>query len=78
MIDKESEIGKKYEAKKTVSLWYKGAHFHSVNEITDLMQQAGFTAFEYWQTLFGNKEELTEPLPGFGKGSFVAIRSQKM
>jgi ubiquinone/menaquinone biosynthesis C-methylase UbiE len=78
MIDKDSELGKQYEAKKTTSIWYKDAHFHSVHEITDQLQQAGFTNFEYWQTLFTNKEELTNPLPGFGKGGFVVIRSQKI
>lgn len=58
--------------KTITSVWYKDAHFHSVNEITDQLQQTGFTNFEYWQTLFTDKEELTEALPGFG------IRSQKM
>jgi ubiquinone/menaquinone biosynthesis C-methylase UbiE len=78
MIDRDSAIGIEYEAKKAASPWYKNAHFYSVHEITDLMQQAGFALFEYWQTLFDNREELTDPLPGFGKGSFVVIRSQKM
>lgn len=78
MIDKDSELGKQYEAKKTISIWYKDAHFHSVHEITDQLQEAGFTSFEYWQTLFTNKEELTDTLPGFGKGGFVVIRSQKI
>ena len=78
LIDSDSELGKQYAAKKKSNPWYKNAHFHSVKEITELMQASGFTAFEYWQTLFGNKEELTEPQPGFGNGSFVVIRSQKM
>lgn len=78
LIDRDSGIGKQYEAKKATSIWYKDAHFHSIQEITDLLQQAGFTNFEYWQTLFTDKEELTEALPGFGKGSFVVIRSQKI
>jgi ubiquinone/menaquinone biosynthesis C-methylase UbiE len=78
MIDKDSELGKQYEMKKATSIWYKDAHFHSVKEITDQLQQAGFTNFEYRQTLFNNKEELTEPLPGFGEGGFVVIRSQKI
>lgn len=78
MIDKDSELGKQYEAKKTTSVWYKDAHFHSVHEITDQLQQAGFTNLEYWQTLFTNEEELTDTLPGFGKGGFVVIRSQKI
>lgn len=78
MIDKDSELGKLYEAKRVTSIWYKDANFHSVHEITNLLQQAGFTNFDYWQTLFTDKEELTEPLPGFGKGGFVVIRSQKI
>jgi len=78
MIDKDSELGKQYEMKKTTNIWYKDAHFHSVHEITDQLQQAGFTNFEYWQTLFTENEELTNPLPGFGKGGFVVIRSQKI
>ena len=78
MIDKISAMGRQYEAKKAASPWYKDAHFHTVPEITDMMHQAGFGEFEYWQTLFTGKEELTEPLPGFGKGSFVVIRSQKI
>jgi hypothetical protein len=49
-----------------------------VHEISDQLQQAGFTNFEYWQTLVTNKEELAEPLPGFGKGGFVVIRSHKI
>jgi ubiquinone/menaquinone biosynthesis C-methylase UbiE len=77
MIDKDSELGRKYESMKATNPWYRDAHFHSVPEITDLLQQADFTGFEYWQTLFTSKEELTDPLPGFGKGSFVVIRSQK-
>ncbi len=78
IIDKDSAMGKQYKAKKGINSWYKNAHFHSVKEITDQLRQAGFTSFEYWQTLFSNKEEITPPLPGFGKGSFVVIRSQKI
>jgi hypothetical protein len=78
MIDKESELGKQYEAQKTTNPWYRDAHFHKIKEITDLLEQADFTQLEYWQTLFGNKEELTDLLPGFGNGSFVVICSKKM
>lgn len=78
MIDKESWLGRQYETKKASSTWYKDAHFNSVHDITDQLQQAGFTTFEYWQTLYTDKEELAEPLPGFGKGGFVIIRSQKI
>lgn len=78
LIDSDSELGKQYAAKKESNPWYKYAHFHSVKEITELMQASGFAEFDYWQTLFGTKEKITEPQPGFGNGSFVVIRSQKM
>lgn len=78
IIDKESELGKQYETKKATNPWYKDAHFHTTAEITGLLEQAGFTSFEYWQTLFSDKAEPADPLPGFGKGSFVVIRSQKI
>lgn len=77
MIDKGSELGKKYEAQKATNPWYKDAHFHSVREISDLLEQSGFTEFEYMQTLFSVSEEITEPEPGSGKGSFVVIKAQK-
>jgi ubiquinone/menaquinone biosynthesis C-methylase UbiE len=78
MIDKESVLGRKYETTKAINPWYKNTHFHSVPELTALMQQADFTGFEYWQTLAGQHEEIEEPLPGFGKGSYVVISAQKM
>jgi ubiquinone/menaquinone biosynthesis C-methylase UbiE len=78
MIDKESELGKKYEAQKATNPWYKDAHFHAVKEITELLEQSGFTQFEYWQTLFISIEQTETPEPGYGKGSFVVIRAQKM
>lgn len=78
MIDKDGEIGIKYEEEKVSNPWYKNAHFHSVQEIADQLQLAGFTSFKYWQTLFGGKEEITDPMPGFGKGGFVVIGAQKI
>lgn len=77
LIDKNSELGKRYEAQKSCNPWYQDAQFHSVDEITGLLQQAGFTRFEYWQTLCTGKEEKEEPQPGYGKGSFVVISAQK-
>ncbi len=78
MIDKGSELGISYDAQKATNPWYKDARFHAVQEITGFLQQAGFTKFEYWQTIFSSNEELTEPRPGYGTGSFVVIRSQKI
>jgi SAM-dependent methyltransferase len=78
MIDRESHLGKQYESKKKDNPFYRDAHFHGVDEMTSLLQSAGFGKFEYWQTLTGNDESVPEdPLPGYGKGGFVVIRASK-
>ena len=77
IIDKNSELGKKYEIGKAENKFYKDAHFHSTEEITELMTQAGFGKFEYWQTLFKeNSKQIEQPKKGFGDGSFVVIKAQ--
>ena len=78
IIDKNSALGKKYEIEKAENMFYKDAHFHSTEEITKLLKQARFEKFEYWQTLVkGNENEIEQPIPGFGIGSFVVIKAIK-
>ncbi|OFY84087.1 MAG: methyltransferase type 11 [Bacteroidetes bacterium RIFCSPLOWO2_12_FULL_35_15] len=77
-IDKNSELGKKYEKEKSENKFYKSAHFHSTQEITELLQQANFHKFSYWQTLTKNySDEIEQPAQGFGTGSFVVIKAIK-
>lgn len=76
MIDKDSPIGKQYQAKKDQNPFYKEARFYSVEEITDLLEDAGFGAFEYWQTLVtAAEDEPEEPREGYGQGGFVVIKA---
>lgn len=78
IIDKNSELGKKYEKEKSSNKFYKDAHFYSTGEITELLKQAHFEKFEYWQTLTtSNTNEVEQPQMGFGKGSFVVIKAIK-
>lgn len=78
IIDKNSELGKKYEMRKAENKFYKDAHFHSTEEITELVEKADFGKFEYWQTLFKeNSTQIEQPREGFGEGSFVVIKAQK-
>lgn len=77
LIDRRSELGKTYQQKKNTNKFYRYAHFHSVEEITHLLEQAGFNGCKYWQTLFSAKEQIAAPQPGYGKGSFVVISAQK-
>ena len=78
IIDKNSELGKKYEKEKSSNKFYQDAHFHSTEELTAILQQSHFQNFQYWQTLIKlNENEIEKPEKGYGKGSFVVIKAQK-
>lgn len=77
-IDRNSELGKRYEQQKNTNKFYKDAHFHSTTEITELLNDAGFSDFAYWQTIIHpGKNKIEQPQPGYGEGSFVVIKSIK-
>lgn len=78
IIDRNSELGKKYEREKSGNEFYRDAHFHSTEEITELLKQSNFNSFSYWQTLTGEKgTDIEQPAQGFGNGSFVVIKAIK-
>lgn len=79
IVDKNSDLGKKYEKEKSENKFYKDAHFHSTQEITELLKQADFQNFSYRQTLTKVSEnKIEQPTQGFGKGSFVVIKATKV
>lgn len=79
IVDKNSDLGKKYEKEKSENKFYKDAHFHSTQEITELLKQADFKSFSYRQTLTKVSEnKIEQPTQGFGKGSFVVIKATKV
>jgi ubiquinone/menaquinone biosynthesis C-methylase UbiE len=78
IVDKDSFLGKFYLQKKSV--FYKGASFFSVGDVTRLLQRAGFKGCSYYQTLFsppGATSVVEKPRTGFGKGGFVVISATK-
>lgn len=78
LIDRNSELGKKYEQQKDSNKFYRDAHFHSTAEITELLNKAGFDNFCYWQTIIHPAEnKIEQPQAGYGKGSFVVIKAKK-
>ena len=80
MIDKESPIGKSYEAKKSQRTFYRLAHFYSVAQVINWLVQSGFGAIKTCQTIFKLPKEMTaiEPVKdGYGEGGFVVIAAQK-
>jgi SAM-dependent methyltransferase len=79
-VDRNSMVGQAYLNRKEENVFYKDATFFSVEELVEIMDQAGFTDFTFKQTIFGNLSETVsnEPVtPGYGEGSFVVIRGRK-
>ncbi|WP_372919724.1 class I SAM-dependent methyltransferase [Salegentibacter sp.] len=78
MIDKSSPLGRKYQEHKKDNPFYRSASFHDVEEITNLLEKAGFQNFSFWQTLVNTEEEVLEkPIKGYGEGGFVVIKAEK-
>lgn len=79
-IDKESQIGKKYHEKRHKSIFYEHARFYKVDEVKDMLKDAGFEELVFSQTLFRDIDEIDEveePREGYGEGSFVIVRCKK-
>lgn len=77
-IDKDSIIGRRYEANKSESIFYKNATFYSVDKIKQEIVKTGFKKLEIRQTLFGELNDIHEfqsSRPGHGEGSFVVVRA---
>lgn len=79
-IDKNSLMGRLYQAIKHQNIFYRDAVFYSVAQLTGYIKDAGFINLTYSQTLFKpvqDMEGVEKPLKGYGQGSFVVIRGQK-
>jgi len=78
IVDRESFLGRHYRKKKSV--FYRQARFFSVKEVTDLLTEADFASFSYFQTLSVLPDRMVSverPRKGFGKGGFVVIAAEK-
>ena len=79
-VDRESPLGKEYQARKDKSAFYQDATFYSAEDIVSHLQKAGFGEFAFRQTLFRLLTELEEVelvKEGHGEGSFVVVRGEK-
>jgi ubiquinone/menaquinone biosynthesis C-methylase UbiE len=80
MIDKDSHLGKSYEAKKSKSPFYRYAHFYSITQVIEWLKRSGFGEIKTRQTIFKLPREMTavEPVKdGNGEAGFVIIAAQK-
>ena len=79
-IDKDSPVGRQYQEKKEQNPFYRDATFVSTDELVDALEAAGFTDFEFVQTIYHWLDEVdgTEPIEeGYGDGSFVGIKATR-
>jgi ubiquinone/menaquinone biosynthesis C-methylase UbiE len=77
-IDKDSPVGQIYQEKKSESPFYREAVFVSTDELVDEVEGAGFSEFEFVQTIYHWPDDIDEPEPidkGYGDGSFVGIKA---
>jgi len=77
-IDTDSPVGQIYQEKKSENPFYREAVFVSTDEIVDALEVAGFSEFEFVQTIYHWPDEIDEREPieeGYGDGSFVGIKA---
>jgi SAM-dependent methyltransferase len=79
-VDRDSFLGKIYQQYKDQNVFYKVAHFYSVDEVMFSLKKARFQHFTFTQTVFHNLDEIIKAEPvkeGYGEGAFVVVRGIK-
>lgn len=78
LVDRESFLGRRYEAMKGQNVFYRSARFFSVDEVVKMLEKAGFVDFGFRQTLFSDPALIAgrqRAQPGHGKGAFAVLRA---
>jgi SAM-dependent methyltransferase len=79
-LDRDTEMGRAYDERKSESPFYKHADFRSATELLGDLRHAGFDDLTWMQTLFDRPSDMREPSPvrpGYGTGLFVVVRARK-
>jgi SAM-dependent methyltransferase len=79
-IDRDSPVGEIYQRTKEANPFYREATFVSTAELLESLETAGFTDFEFVQTIYHWLDEIDGPEPvepGYGEGSFVGIKATR-
>lgn len=80
LVDRDSFLGKHYDASREESLFYRDARFFSAREVERLLAETGFRDLQFRQTLFRHPDEIHETEPvmyGDGQGGFVVVAGVK-
>ncbi|WP_321326783.1 class I SAM-dependent methyltransferase [Thiomicrorhabdus sp.] len=78
-LEKNSELGKLYEAHKADSPFYCDATFYSYKQISGFLNDAGYKNLTSVQTVLPehNNQKKHDILPGHDQGTFVVICAEK-
>lgn len=79
-VDRDSHLGRHYEAHRDDSVFYRDATFYSATEVDALLADGGFGERTWRQTLtkdLAETREVEAPQPGVGHGAFVVVRANK-
>jgi ubiquinone/menaquinone biosynthesis C-methylase UbiE len=77
-VDKKSELGKLYQARREKSKFYKDATFYSAEEVIDFLRETNFEDMIITQTVLPDSTGRLDTIEeGYGTGSFVIIRANK-
>jgi SAM-dependent methyltransferase len=79
-IDRATPIGKRYDARKGESVYYRQATFYSAGEVAVMLKRAGFRELVFRQTIFGDPGTLNDMdavREGYGEGCFAVVRGDK-
>ncbi|MBI5192843.1 MAG: class I SAM-dependent methyltransferase [Nitrospirae bacterium] len=80
IIDKESQLGRKYEHSKGAHKFYSQAIFYSTQQVKEFLNTLNFQNIQICQTIFNDVNNMDKPDPvleGFGSGGFVVLSGIK-
>ncbi len=80
LLDPHSPLGRRYEAYKDKSKFYRQAQFRPVPQVWEWLRGLGLGKFQIYQTIFQDPAELTTQEPvrrGYGEGLFVVLAAAK-
>jgi ubiquinone/menaquinone biosynthesis C-methylase UbiE len=81
MIDKDSPLGRVYEANRHRSPFYRQARFYRVRQVLEWLRDLGYPEAALCQTIFKSAAEISGPepvRPGHGDGGFAVISVAKL
>lgn len=76
-IDRDTALGREYQARQAESPFYRDATFRSAQEVAALLCATGFTIHDWGQTLTAPADTIEPLRSGYGQGGFVVVAASR-